>query len=311
VDNASGKDLTRGDDDPDTKIERNDYSWNTKDVIPNVAVTESVAVETSTRWWQVEEGILYPQLMSILVDADLGLRCMRPVSPNPATVITVQSALATRGTVVRTANPDVSQLRFDIYQGVDRSSTVQFSRLQGHISKPQHLDSERDYANVVEIKSGEVTLSDVYEEGQVSATGWTRKIMDFDAGSPELPPEPEKPAELKSNATAAQKQNRREAMDEWIDDYAKWKNKRDRIVADFKEEQLLAAKRELKKRRRVNMFSGDISALSPYVYQKDYYLGDAVMLFGDYGKSAKMIVDEYVRTEDAGGDRGFPGLVEP
>lgn len=311
VDNASGKDLTRGDTNAETP-ELNDYGWTTLDVIPNVAVTEAVPSEGPLRWWQLEEGILYPQLMKILERDDLGLRCLRPVSPNPATVITVYADLARRGTIVRTANPNVTQLQFDIYAGVDRTGTVKFSQLQGHLDKPTYLTSSREVKSLAEIKSGEVQVSDVYlSNSHAALTGWRRRTLEFDAGTPELPPAPEKPEELKKNATKAERDARADAMDKWIDDMAKWRNKRDAIVADFRAEATEAAKQELKAKRRVNMFSGDVSLSSPYIYKTNYDLGDIVMLNGDYGKSAVMRVSEYVRTEDANGDRGFPGLVEP
>lgn len=311
IDNASGKDLTRGDTDPDTAAELNDYPWTTKDVIPNVAITETVSTEGAARWWSLQEGMLYPQYQKILVDADLCLRCLRPVPGNAGTVVTVKSALADRGDVVRTANGNINALRFDVYQGLDRSGTVQFSLLQGHLDKPTYLTSYKDYKSVVEVRSDHATVSDVYRSGEGGLTGWQRRTMEFDAGSPELPPEPQKPAELKSNATAAQKRARATAMDKWQEAWAKWDNKRDRIVADFREEKTLEARRLLKQQRKLNMFAGDISLLSPYVFKTHYDLGDTVKLFGDYGKSAKMVVAEYVRTEDASGDRGFPGLIEP
>ena len=311
VDNASGKDITRGDADPETAAEGNDYPWTTLDVIPNVAVTESVASEGAIRKWVLEEGMLLPQLMKILIDADLGLRVMRPVPGNAANVVTVATALATRGTITRTYNPNIAQaLRFDVYSGVDKSSRIQFSTLQGHLDEATYLNSNKEHKTVVEIRS-EVGGSDVYRPGESGLTGWRRKTMDFDGGSPQLPTEPEKPDELKKNATQAQREARADAMDKWIIDHAKWKNKRDRIIADFKEENALNALRELKSRRKVSMFSGAISPLSPHQYKTDYNLGDSVMLYGDYGRSAKMVVSEYVRTQDTNGESGFPGLTAP
>lgn len=310
VDNPSGYDVTRGDTDADTP-EYNNYSWTKNEVIPNVAVTESVSNHGTSRWWQLEQGTLYPQLQKIAIDADHGLRCLRPVSPNPATVFTVDSALATRGTVTRTPVSNVTQLRFDVYEGTDRSASVQFSQLQGHLDNPHYLISKREHKTQVELMTGSAEVGDVYLPNESGLTGWQRRTMGFDGGSVEIPPEPDKPDELKSNATAAQKKARAAAMDKWIDAHAKWKNKRAAIIADFREEQSTAALAELKKNRRVNMFSGDVSALSPFAYGTHYFLGDTVMLFGDYGRSAKMIVSEYVRTEDVNGDRGFPGLVEP
>ena len=312
VDNASGKDVTRGDTDPDTEAMQNDYSWNTKDVIPNVAITESVAAEGETRWWQLEEGMLLPQLMRILDNQDLSIRCLRPISGlNPGTVITVKTALSERGTIVRTQNSDIKQLRFDIYHGNDKTNTVQFSQLQGHLDKPHYLTSTKDSKTVVEMMSGEVYVGDVYRDGEENLTGWQRRTMGFDAGTPELPDEPERPEDPRSNATREEKEDWRKAIDTWRTRRAKWKNKKAAIVADFREEQTKAARKELRNARRINMFAGDISSLSPYQYKVHYDLGDKVKLVGDYGRTTNMIVAEYVRTEDANGERGFPGLVEP
>lgn len=314
IDNASGSDVTRGDDDPDTEGVINNYDWTTKDRLPNIAVTESVSAEGETRWFQLEQGILYPQLTKILFSQDLGLRTRRPVLPNSVKVFTVKTALADRGTIVRTQTNDVTSLLFEIYDGLDRSSgpnSVQFSQLQGHVLNPQYLESNQDYKTALEVKSGVVEVNDVYREGDGALTGWDRRVMDYDAGSPEIPPEPEKPDELKKNATKAERDARADAMDVWIDKHAKWKNKRDSIIADFKDEARKAGLDELKKMRRVDMLSGDVSELTPYIYKTHYFLGDTVLLVGDYDTAVKMIVQEYVRTEDENGDRGIPGLVAP
>lgn len=312
VDNASARDLTRGDTSSATP-ELNDYAWTTYDVIPNIAVTESVASEGAARWFLLSEGIVWPQLQKILVEADIGLRMIRPVDfLSPGTVVTVNSALASRGQVNRIASPDVKELQFNVYGGVDRSSSVQLSQLQGHLDNPKYLYSGKDYKTGVEIMSGAVDVSDVYRNATEAAyTGWRRRIMPFDGGTPEIPPAPEQPTRPKRNATTAQKNAYEDAMDKWVDDYAAWKNKRAAIISAFRTSQAAAALRVLKEQRRVNMFSGDMSALSPYKYKVHYDLGDTVMLYGDYGMSAKMLVAEYVRTEDNNGDRGFPGLVEP
>lgn len=311
IDNNSGADLTRGDDDPDTEGVQNHYDWNTKDVLPNVAISEIVPNEGDHRWWKLKEGMLYPQLMRIMVDADLGLRTMRPVLPNSLKILTVKKALAERGEVVRTLKEDVTQLRFEIYSGTDRSSSVQLSVLQGHLINPQYLESNQQYKNAVEVRSDEIRVADVYRGSDNLLTGWHRKVMDYDAGSPEIPDPPEKPDDLRRNATKAEKEARAKAMDKWIDKRAKWKNKKANIVADFREESEKEAKKLLKDLRRIDMVSGDISERSPYKYKTHYFLGDTVKIVGDYGKSAKMLVVEYVRTEDERGDRGFPGLVKP
>lgn len=311
IDNNSGFDLTRGDDDPDTEGVINDYPWTTLDVIPNVVVTEVVATEGERRWWKLAEGMLYPQLMRILSSQDLGLRCLRPVLPNSVIVFTVKKALAERGTPVRTPRTDVGALRFEIYEGLDRSSTVQFSLLQGHLDKPQYLTSNRLLKSVVEVTSGAVKVGDVYRDGNSGLTGWQRRVHFLDAGTPELPPEPEKPEELNSNATNAEKQARAIAIDAWKVKMGKWRNKRDVIVADFKEEAKKDARRELRTYKKIDMFSGDVSPNSPYIYKTHYDLGDTVTIVGDYGKSEKMVVVEYVRSEDVNGEVGYPSLSLP
>lgn len=319
IDNASGKDVTRGDDDPDTEFAVNDYDWTTKDKIPGIAITDSVTASQESRWWQLKEGMLYPQLMKILTDQDLSIRVLRPGSPNPATVATVQAfPIAERGVINRVYTEDVTSLRFDIYNGVDKSSSVKFSHLQGHLDQPAYLMSNLDFKTIVEMRAGEgVRIRDIAripadgEENQADFTGWRRRVMDFDAGSPEIPEAPEKPKEPRANATPAQRAAYREDLDNWQDKYARWKNKRDRIVDDFTEEEIKNARRALKKRKRIDMFVGSVSDLSPYQYKTHYDLGDTVTLNGDYGKSAKMLVVEYVRTEDVNGDRGYPGLVTP
>jgi hypothetical protein len=314
IDNNSGADVTRGDSDPETEGVINNYPWNTKDDLPNVVVTETVATEGNMRNWQLEQGMLLPQLEKIMAAQDLGIRVIRPVSPSPGKIVTVKTALADRGDIVRTQTADITGLQFNIYQGVDRTSgegAIKLSLLQGHLDKPQYLRSYANYKTEAEIMSGEIEMSDIYLAGGESLAGWARRSMGFDAGSPEIPAEPNKPDEPGKNATKATRENYRDAIDTYHTKMGKWRNKRDRIIGDFREEQREAALDALKKQRKINMFAADISSLSPWQYKVHYDLGDTVMLFGDNGKTAKMVVSEYVRTHDENGDRGFPGLVAP
>jgi hypothetical protein len=315
VDNPSLKDVTRGDKNADT-AQLNDYPWNGQDVIPNVAITDSVTDYGSTRRWWLNEGPLGPQLANILIWGDLGLRCIRPKS-GPGSVVSVATALATRGDVTRTVTNSVTQLRFDVYQGLDRSHTqssrpiVGFKYIQDHIENAEYLFSSRDLSTICEVMSS-VSIGDVARNATEKAyAGLARRVMSFDAGDPEIPPEPEKPEELRKNATKKERADRADAMDAWLDKHATWKNKRDNIVANFKADAETDALRELKKARRVSLFQGDISPLAPYVFGTHYNLGDAVSLYGEYGEVERMIVSEYVRTEDSEGDRGYPGLSTP
>lgn len=314
VDNASGGDITRGDSDPETEGVINNYPWNTKDVLPNVAVVETVAAEGNTRNWQLEQGMLLPQLQKILDAQDLSVRCLRPVYPTPGNVATVKSALADRGDIVRVHKDDIPQLRFEIYDGQNRTSgegSVKLSLMQGHLDKPQYLRSYAEYKTEMEVMSGEVEISDIYREGDSGLGGWKRRSAGFDAGSPDIPPEPNKPDEPGNNATRETREDYRKAIDTYHTKMGKWRNKRDRIVSDFREESIEAAKDALRRARKINMFAGESSVLSPYQYKTHYDLGDKVLLYDGKGTEAVMLVAEYVRTENADGDQGFPGLVAP
>lgn len=311
VDNVSGHDVTRGDDDPDTWI-GNDFSWTTLDAIPNVHVTESVASEGTARWWNLEWGLLWPQFQKMLQDADLGIRLIRPVSPNPGTTVTVSSILATRGDIVTNTSSDLPGLQFNLYKGVDRTATVKFTQLQGHLEKPQYLKSKMAFKSMVEIMSGMIGVSDVYRNSTEQAySGWKRRAMVYDAGTPELPDKPEAPDPPASGASSGEKADYEDDLAAYKTKLALWKNKRDDIYDKFTTENQTRALRELKVARRVNMVQGDISSSSPYKYKVHYDLGDRVTLVGEYGITSTMIVQEYVRTQDSTGDRGFPGLVEP
>lgn len=300
VDNASGKDVTRED----------DFSWTTKDRIPNVMVSDSVDDYDDNRRWWVQEGPLYPQLMDILVRGDLGIRVLRPDGPYESTNIqrvTVDSALATRGNITRDLIATTTALRFDIYQGKDRSHTqstlpvVGFNYIRDDIENDNYIFSVKDYKTACEIMSGKGG-PDVYRNGtQEAYVGLERRVMSFDAGEPEEPDKPTYPGKNASDAEQTQ-------YDTKLSD---WEDKVEEITAEFLEDAEKDALRGLKKTNKVYLFSGDISPLADYTYKTHYNLGDTVTLYGKYGETERMIVSEYVRTDDADGDSGYPGLVLP
>lgn len=322
--NDTGFDVTRGDasvylgDDPDDveDRERNNYSWTTKDVIPNVIVTESVADEGDQKWRKLQQGILYPQLVRIMDRSKLGLRVLRPhpdwtSSENTATVIFVDDAPINRGAITRITRADIESLRFDLYKGMDRSEEVKLSLLRNHLIKPRYLFSSATVRTVAKIKSGEILFGDVFREGDEDLTGWQRKAMELDAGSPELPDKPERPDDLPKNATQAEKDAHEQAMTRYRRRLARWRNKRDNIIEDFREEAEEDALKALDQNKRTEIFSADISELSPYKYRTHFNLGDTVSLAGGYGLNSKVVVTEYTETENENGEQGFPSFALP
>jgi hypothetical protein len=57
------------------------------------------------------------------------------------------------------------------------------------------------------------------------------------------------------------------------------------------------------------IFDGNINPdLNPYKFNIDYGLGDIVRLAGDYGLDESARVTEYIRSEDATGQKAYPTL---
>lgn len=308
-------DVTRArkdaDPDGDQYVAGDPWPWNSKDALPNVAISDSTSGFTNDdkrRWW-LTEGMLYPQLIKILKRGEVGIRTIRP----PSAVTTADDRLRVRsqpnadfGEIIRTTQGTYSELRFDIFQGKDRSheqsanARVIFNVIHDHFDETQHLYTVKDWKTVAEVMSSLNSRKDIYRAGQSGYSGWQRRALAFDAGSPDIPDKPDYPGKNASDA----EQNKYERQ------FNRWKNERDDIVSKFKSDYEEDALRELNRFRKDSLFSGDISeeGLALYKYKRDYDLGDKVTLRGRRGAQEVATVVGYVRTEDAEGDRGFPEL---
>lgn len=316
-DNSSGKDVTRA----------GDWNWNTLDAIPNVAIADgtfSPVGAVKNRW--LSEGLVYPQLLSFLVRGDLGVRMVRPPSKNKQ-IVTIDTTTDGKGNISRNTVATTNQLIFEVYQGVNRSETqtdnekVVFEFDQGDIDNAQYLWSIKEYKTACELMSS-INIDDVFRrDNEADFTGLDRRVMTYDAGTPEYPDEPAKPEPpkpIKTTATQTEKDqydkdidDYNKAVDDWTPKHDVWLLQKQQIDSDFRDDASEDALKELKKTRMKTVFSGDISPFSKYKYKQDYDLGDTVTLNGNYGQQDDMVVSEYVRTEDAEGDRGYPGLIVP
>lgn len=273
-DNTTGQDVTKA-----------TGTMGIKDALPNVMISETnVAGGDNRRWW-FEQGPLYPQILKVMERYDIGLRVIRPPHTN-ALRVSVSHSGSTRGDITRTVVPSSNAIRFDLFQGIDRSHTqsvndpVKFETLHGHIVDPNYLFSVQTYKTACEVMSG-AGGSDQYRNSTEQAyTGWQRRVMSVDAGEPEIP----------DNATNSEVNT---------------------IKNEFREDAERDALRSLRRSRRIKTLSGAISTQTPYKFKTHYNLGDTVSLFGEYGLAERMVVTEYVRTEDSEGDRGYPGLTLP
>lgn len=300
IDNTSDVDVTRS---GGTNVA-------TKDRIPNVMITDSVVDNGSLKRWWLKEGPVYPQLADILVRWDLNLRTIRP-NDTTGTAIRVKTGSGDRGDIERTVHTDIGSLRFDLYQGLDRTGAnsnidpVVLNVLHGDIDNAKYLFSIKDYKTACEIVASPNLLTsgaDIYRNSTEAAySGWNRRVMSYEGGEPELPAKPREPTD---GSNFAQWNAYNALLQAWEANVAAIENQ---FVNDLVDDAL----RALKRQRKVSLFTGDVSLSAPYQYRKHYFLGDKVRLQGAYGQLEDMIVSEYIRTEDSDGDRGYPGLTLP
>lgn len=79
-------------------------------------------------------------------------------------------------------------------------------------------------------------------------------------------------------------------------------------IVDVEAYLLRLGKDELMKSRPISAFDGEITQTTQYVYERDFYLGDLVEFRGKTGATAYMRVEEFIRVEDAQGERSYPTL---
>jgi hypothetical protein len=246
----------------------NVYGTTSRNVIPNVAVSDSsTTVGIVKRRW-LQAGPIPPMIVKFLIKQDMGLRMVRPRPGQSAEIVSVTTS-GTKGIVSKQTVSNPPQMRFDIYNGVDRSNTIQFSTAAGDISTPEYLWSNRNEKTVVLAMS---SLGGVwkYRDPDVdwALEGFNRRVMMYDAG----------------------------VVPSGTD------------VAEFMEDLIDFADDQLAENDKVEQFSGEVLTTSPWRYGTHYFLGDKVTLMGEYGFEQVMKVTEYIRTEDLEGEKGYPGL---
>ena len=250
------------------------------DAIANFLITDSSILTDTPQNWSLNNGDVYSQLKDILSLGGLGIRAIRPPGTTGNVVTFDISATASRGTVSKVSTPDISKIRLDIYSGADRTrfqsvnEPVIFHYDSGHIESPKYLFSVKDFCNVALVHSS-LGVTEVWPETGTTPpstppTGLERRVLFVDGGT-------------QGSET---------------------------LTADFTKAVIQKGMVELAKRNRMYLFDGAISPVSPYIYGQHYFLGDKVTLIAQYGFEEEMVVTEYVRTEDAQGDRGYPTLIK-
>lgn len=255
-----------------------------KTQIQNLVVTDSTTHNLNPGQWWLKQGPVNEQFYDLLMYDKLGIRTVRPRNSS-GTVLTYSTESGTRGSVQRTSKTDISELRLDIYNGKNRSHTQEtlpqliFLTEVGGLDKFSFLLSIEDYKDLALV----VCSADVFEVfppdvDQYSPifTGLDRRILFYDGGS--------------------------------ISETFRTKYRNTWFTSLVQKAQIELTKHNIK-----SLFDAQISLNSPYLYNKDYFLGDLVTLRSLDGYQETMMVTENIRTEDIEGERNYPGLstIEP
>lgn len=245
--------------------------------IPQVVITNSATLTESSKTWLLEQGVAYDILLDFLKISSLGIRAIRPVNSSGYVMTFDTTRTTNRGIITKTLTNNIAQLCFDVYNGTDRTQNqgvvtpIIFHYDSGHIDDPEYLFSSKALKHMAVVTS---SAGNFYI--------W-----------PDVTPPPDQ------NISGW---NRRSL-------YIDGGSQGNMTYSDFVAALTQKARIELQKYNRAVLFDGAISSVAPYKYGQDYFLGDKVTLLASYGFTASMIVSEYVRTEDAEGDRGYPGLI--
>jgi hypothetical protein len=174
------------------------------------------------------------------------------------------------GTFNTDAVADIADLRFDFYAGRDISDRVVFSWKAGHLDSPNYLLSSEQLMTGAFVDGD--PRSHYYTDPDIVAgtnAGWNR-----------------------------------------LDGYVDGGTKDDGVTADDFEESLedLGLKTVRHDGSHINSVDAQISPNINFKYGQDYRLGDKVLVQGRYGTHDKKWVTEFIRSQDADGERAFPTL---
>lgn len=126
-----------------------------KDIIPNFDVSDVVIISTPSSYHEIERGTLYDAVRKMLAEDNLGLEVRRPMGV-------------------------VTQLRFNIFIGVDRTDVCYLYESNGDFTTSSYVSSIKDYTTVVYC-AGPTQISNPVRTGTTTYTGFKRRAAMIDA----------------------------------------------------------------------------------------------------------------------------------
>lgn len=251
----------------------NAYYKKPKDWVQYSVVTNSVTSDTSSAINRmVTPGPLRPMMDALLREGPYGFRMFRPISPQ-GNVITLNAS----GTIISTPTTDIRDLRFDIYNGVDRSSSqstntpIVLDVEHDDLIQPKYVNTQATYKNEAHIMTDTKSVfayTDQFSDSQNFA-GFYRRVRFVDPGQPE------------EGVTAT----------------------------NFENYSIRAAENLLRiENYKKNLIDGAVSTQAKKKFGVDYFLGDILTVRGRYGLTINARVTEYIRAESETGESGYPTL---
>lgn len=210
-------------------------------------VSESGFAEART----IKRGDLHSRVLELLNADDAGIRVLRTGKTLPGIGA-------------------ISQTRFIIHKGQDKTSAVMFSTEAGDIDSAQYFWTNRLMKNAA-LVTGRYVETIIYG----TQTDYDRRVMFIDA------------SDIDGSLTAAPTGT---------------------ALTDIRAKMTIRGTTALKAQKQVALVNAEVSSTSAYKYRTDYDIGDLVMVSGNYGEIAKMRVVEYVEIEDENGESGHPTL---
>jgi len=216
------------------------------DGLPGVAAGHFCVGTGTVEARVLKYGTVLDRVLELLKVDDVGLRILRPTAFNPS-------------------------IRFNVYQGVDRTADVQFSTILADLDNLEYLFSRKRYKNHARVVGRWVQI--------LTSVGTTvnvdRRYMIVDASDIDQ--------QFSAMPTGGDLTNVINAM-------------------------TTRGKEALKKQRSITITQASVSPNSSLEYRKDYGLGDLVMVNANFNQTQVMRVTEFAEIEDEQGTSGQPTL---
>jgi len=247
--------------------------------VENLAISLSISSVRTEQDWYFQSGVVSELVKNIQKQHSIGLQTIRPNfhtevgSSNAYSKIFFDVSRTEQRGVMSNALVDDNAMRLDVYQGTDRTinqSSVDPVIFQGLSG---HLLNQKY------VVSGKLEK----HYARISTSEGVLIVAN----------------RLHSNNVGLQ----RKVM--FIDGGSKDEN----VFDVWANGVITKARAELNNNAYITMSEGEMSPNSPYLYKKDYFLGDTITFSGTYDIDMSMFVSEVVRTNDENGTTLTPGLI--